>query len=96
MTNKITKRNLKNGLFTFVDLLGFSNRVEAITREEQLRALDEEVVYVQNEFEHKSSDKYVREEHKVVGKTSSRFPTALLSQSSYGPSWPNLKERLIY
>ena len=78
MTKRITSRNLNNGLFAFVDLLGFSNRVEAITTEEQLRALDEEVVYVQNEFEHKSADRYIREEHKIVGKSVLAFSDCLV------------------
>jgi hypothetical protein len=78
MTSKITRRNLKNGLFAFIDLLGFSNRVEAIETEEQLRALDEEVVYVQEQFEHKSSDKFIRDEHKFVSKSVLAFSDCLV------------------
>jgi hypothetical protein len=78
MTNKITRRNLKNGLFAFLDLLGFSNRVEAITSEEQLRALDDDVVYIQNEFEHKSSDKFIQQEHRIVGKNVLAFSDCLV------------------
>ncbi|GEC57901.1 hypothetical protein ABIF38_008733 [Bradyrhizobium japonicum] len=78
MTNKIVRRNLKSGLFAFIDLLGFSARVEAIINEEQLRALDDEVVHVQNEFEHKSTDRFIREEHKIVGKTVLAFSDCLV------------------
>src|SRR5258705_7170100 len=78
MTKKITRRNLKNGLFAFIALLGFSNRVEAITTEEQLRVSDDDVVYVQNEFEHKSSDKFIQEEHKIVGKSVLAFSDCLV------------------
>lgn len=75
---KITRRHLNNGLFAFVDLLGFSNRVEAVSTEEQLRALDDDVSFVQNEFEHKSSDKFIKEEHKVVGKNVLAFSDCLV------------------
>lgn len=78
MTKKITRRNLKNGLFAFIDLLGFSNRVEAICTEQQLRALDDDVTFVQNEFEHKSSDKFIKQEHKIVGKSVLAFSDCLV------------------
>lgn len=64
MGRKITRRNLKNGLFAFIDLLGFSDRVQRIETEEDLRKLDDDVVFVQGEFEHKSSDYFVRESQK--------------------------------
>jgi hypothetical protein len=68
MGRKITRRNLKNGLFAFIDLLGFSDRVQRIETDEDLRKLDDDVVFVQGEFEHKSSDYFVRESQKIVGK----------------------------
>jgi hypothetical protein len=56
MTKKITRRHLKNGVLAFIDLLGFSARVEAISTETELRALDDAVSFVQAEFGHKTRD----------------------------------------
>ena len=66
MTARITRRNLKNGLVAFIDLLGFSARVEAISTEAELRALDDDVAFVQAEFEHKSSDELIRKSQKII------------------------------
>lgn len=68
MGKSITRRNLKNGIFAFIDLLGFSDRVQRIKTDEDLRKLDDEVVFVQREFEHKSSDDFVRKSQRIVGK----------------------------
>lgn len=68
MGKKITRRNLKNGLFAFIDLLGFSERVQRIRTDQDLRKLDDDVGFVQGEFEHKSSDEIVRKSQKIVGK----------------------------
>lgn len=78
MTKKIARKNLKNGLVAFIDLLGFSTRVEAMTTEQELRALDDDVVFVQDQFEHKSSDKFTRQSHRVVGKSVRAFSDCLV------------------
>jgi hypothetical protein len=95
MTNKITRRNLKNGLFAFIDLLGFSNRVEAITSEEQLRALDDDVVYVQNEsISHPTNTS--GKNTKSSARRFSRSPIALSFPSPCVPRWPIPRELSIY
>ncbi|SDE72336.1 hypothetical protein SAMN05216337_103329 [Bradyrhizobium brasilense] len=78
MTKKITRRHLKNGLVAFVDLLGFSARVESIRTEQELRALDDDVAFAQNEFGHKSSDKFTRQSDRAVGKSVLAFSDCLV------------------
>jgi hypothetical protein len=78
MTKKIIRSHLNNGLFAFVDLLGFSARVESIHTEKDLRALDDDVVFVQERFEHKSSEEYVRKSHKIAGKNILAFSDCLV------------------
>lgn len=78
MEMKVTRRNLKNGLFAFIDLLGFSDRVRRIKTTEDLRKLDDEVVFVQSEFEHKSSDDLVRKSQKIVGKRVQAFSDCVI------------------
>ena len=73
MTNKITRRNLKNGLFAFIDLLGFSARVESLETEEDLLTLDADVVFVQNQFELKSQDKFTQQSNRIKGKSVLAF-----------------------
>lgn len=75
---KITKRNTKQGLFAFVDLLGFSDRVKAIKSEEQLRKLDSDVVYAQDQFELKSEDATIKESHRVSGKRVLAFSDCIV------------------
>ncbi|REF70527.1 hypothetical protein [Paracoccus versutus] len=78
MGERITRRNLKNGIFAFIDLLGFSDRVKQIKTDEDLRKLDADVVFVQREFEHKSSDDFVRRSQKIVGKRVLAFSDCIV------------------
>jgi hypothetical protein len=78
MTKRITRRNLKNGVIAFIDLLGFSARVEAISTEDELRALDDAVSFVQAEFGHKTRDELTRDSNKVIHKTVLAFSDCLV------------------
>ena len=78
MTGKITRRHLKNGVIAFIDLLGFSARVEAISTEDGLRALDEAVSFVQAEFGHKTRDESTRAANRAVQKTVLAFSDCLV------------------
>lgn len=62
---------LRNGLVAFVDMLGFSNRVESIRRrsdEEDLSALERDVEFVQSAFQHRPQEQYIRESQRLSGK----------------------------
>jgi hypothetical protein len=78
MTKKITRRHLKNGVLAFIDLLGFSARVEAISTETELRALDDAVSFVQAEFGHRTRDESTRDANKVMHKTVLAFSDCLV------------------
>jgi len=78
MTKKITRRNLKNGVMAFIDLLGFSARVEAISTKAELRALDDAVAFVQAEFGHKTPDESTRDANRVMHKTVLAFSDCLV------------------
>lgn len=78
MNTRITRRNLKNGLTAFIDLLGFSARVEAISTEAELETLDGDVRFVQSQFDHKSPDELTRESHRITHKTVLAFSDCLV------------------
>lgn len=75
---KITRRNLKQGLLAFIDLLGFSSQVQAIKYEGQLRKLDTDVVYVQDQFELKSKEEYIKKSHRISGKRVFAFSDCIV------------------
>lgn len=78
MAHAISRRHLKNGLFAFIDVLGFAARVESINTEQQLLDLAGDVAFVHETFEHKVPDALTRESHKSVDKKIQVFSDCLL------------------
>lgn len=70
---KITRRSLRSGLFGFVDLLGFSDRVGAITTVEQLQELERDLTYVQRQFDHKPDDVDIKKQKSITRKRVEAF-----------------------
>lgn len=70
---KITHRSLRSGLFGFVDLLGFSDRVGAITTVEQLQELERDLTYVQRQFDHKPDDVDIKKLKSITRKRVEAF-----------------------
>lgn len=69
----ITRRSLRSGLFGFVDLLGFSDRVVSITTVEQLQELERDLTYVQRQFDHKPDDDDVKKLRMITRKRVEAF-----------------------
>lgn len=78
MARTVTKRNLKHGIVAFVDLLGFSARVEGIETEEELLALEDDVRFAQDAFRHKQTDEIVKESQRLMRRRSLAFSDCLV------------------
>lgn len=78
MKGKITRRNLKSGLVGFIDLLGFSNRVQEITTVDELRQLDDDVVFVQTQLGHKPREAVIKDSNTISGKSVLAFSDCLV------------------
>ncbi len=75
---KITRRNLQYGILAFVDLLGFSDRVARIETEEDLIELDEDISFVQTQFEHQAPEDFIKESHRLMKKRVRAFSDCLV------------------
>lgn len=71
-------------MFAFFDLLGFSNRVRAITTDQQLSDLDRDVRLVQDEFGHKSADKTIKKMHRIMQKRVLAFSDCVVVSMGLG------------
>ncbi|GGF00319.1 hypothetical protein GCM10011611_02400 [Aliidongia dinghuensis] len=69
---------MKVGLVAFVDLLGFSARVEAMKTFEDLKLLDQTIARVQRYFDHKPSDSLTKESQQITAKTVLAFSDCLV------------------
>jgi len=74
----INQRYLKLALVAFIDLLGFSARVEALTDEDDFERLERDVGRVQAWFDHNSSEKVVKESHKLKEKSVLAFSDCIV------------------
>jgi hypothetical protein len=70
-------RYLSESMVTFVDLLGFSDRVRALVEVAELEALERDVRRVQEWFDHRP-DKLDREHHKLLDKKVLAFSDCLV------------------
>ncbi len=83
----INTRFITLGMVSFVDLLGFSERVMAMRQEEELEAIEADVRRVQEWFEHRPGDKHVKQSQNLRSKKVLAFSDCLvISVSSYSES----------
>lgn len=78
----LNRRNLTLGMVTFVDLLGFSDRVRAMTTVTDLEAIERDVSRVQTWFDHRSGEESVRTSHRLRRKQVLAFSDCLVSSVS--------------
>lgn len=71
-------RFLRYGLLAFIDLLGFSAKVQSIESDEDLLNLRKEVEGVQILFEHKPTDDLIKETHRITNKKVTAFSDCLV------------------
>lgn len=64
---------LSYSMVAFVDLLGFSDKVRMLETTEELEALEEQVRRVQEWFQHRPQEAFLKQEHKYASKTVLAF-----------------------
>ncbi|MGH8048676.1 MAG: hypothetical protein ACREKL_15660 [Chthoniobacterales bacterium] len=74
----LNQRHLKLGLVAFIDLLGFSSRVERLVTIEDLERIERDVGRVQSWFDHKPTDESIKESQKITAKSVLAFSDCIV------------------
>lgn len=74
----LRKQNLKVGLVAFIDLLGFSARVEQMKTTDDLEQLSDNVARVQRWFDYKPKDELIKETQTLISKTVLAFSDCIV------------------
>jgi hypothetical protein len=78
----IDQSKIRVAMVGFLDLLGFSSRVESIETEEDFEKVAASIVTIQRYFEHRSGDTHVREVHRIMGKRVLAFSDCVVTAVS--------------
>ncbi|MEP9404659.1 hypothetical protein [Sphingomonas sp. VNH70] len=74
----LDKRYTTIGMVAFIDLLGFSERVKAITKIEHLKSIERDVRRTQAWFDHRTKDEVLKTSHKLKRKKVLAFSDCLV------------------
>jgi len=74
----LSMRYANIGMVSFIDLLGYSARVEAVETESDLKAIEKDVRRVQKWFDHRPKDDGIREVQKLQAKKVLAFSDCLV------------------